>query len=182
MTIRYDSRRVRLARRTCSSLLLAEHYGECYSCQRTATASSRPWPRSTASTDFTFGHPEAPVAEVDASSYSVVRDMNKCIRCRRCVRTCIDLQEVGVLEANRSDQSRDHDVRRPSAGLVVCINCGQCINRCPTGALYAKDETDAVWAAIDDPDQARRHQTAPGAASAMGECFGLEAGTARPSR
>jgi NADH-quinone oxidoreductase subunit G/[NiFe] hydrogenase diaphorase moiety small subunit len=57
---------------------------------------------------FRFGHPEIPVP-IDDSSYSVVRDMNKCIRCRRCVRTCIDMQEVGVLEAtgrsNRTDVS-----------------------------------------------------------------------------
>ncbi len=61
---------------------------------------------------------------------------------------------------------------------VVCINCGQCINRCPTGALRANDPTDEVWAAIDDP---RKHvviQTAPSPRAAIGECFGLPPGTA----
>ena len=62
-------------------------------------------------------------------------------------------------------------------GTVVCINCGQCVNRCPVGALYAKDETDAVWAAIDDPDKHVVIQTAPAPRSAMGELFGLEPGT-----
>jgi NADH dehydrogenase/NADH:ubiquinone oxidoreductase subunit G len=72
--------------------------------------------------------------------------MNKCILCRRCVRTCIDLQEVGVLEAvNRGDRPRSPPSRQ-AAGDVVCINCGQCINRCPTGALGANDPTDEVWA------------------------------------
>jgi len=60
---------------------------------------------------------------------------------------------------------------------VVCINCGQCVNRCPVGALYAKDETDAVWAAIDDPEKHVVIQTAPAPRSAMGELFGLEPGT-----
>jgi NADH-quinone oxidoreductase subunit G/[NiFe] hydrogenase diaphorase moiety small subunit len=33
--------------------------------------------------------------------------MDKCVLCKRCVRTCIDLQEVGVLEAiNRGDKTR----------------------------------------------------------------------------
>jgi NADH-quinone oxidoreductase subunit G/[NiFe] hydrogenase diaphorase moiety small subunit len=63
-------------------------------------------------------------------------------------------------------------------GTAVCINCGQCVNRCPVGALYAKDETDAVWAAIDDPETHVVIQTAPAPRSAMGELFGLEPGTA----
>ncbi len=107
-----------------------------------------------------------------------MRDMNKCIRCRRCVRTCIDLQEVGVLEAaGRSDQTTIVTFDDLPLGDVVCINCGQCVNRCPTGALYAKDETDAVWAAIDDPDKHVVIQTAPAPRAAMGELFGLEPGT-----
>ena len=82
--------------------------------------------------------------------------MNKCVLCRRCVRTCIDLQEVGVLEAlDRGDQTRIATFMDKPLADVVCINCGQCINRCPTGALRANDPTDEVWAAIDDPDQAR---------------------------
>jgi len=178
MTIDTHSRRVRLARRHVLELLLSEHYGECYSCQRNGNCELQALAEEYGITEFRFGHPEAPVAEVDDSSYSVVRDMNKCIRCRRCVRTCIDLQEVGVLEAkNRSDQVEITTFGDRPLGEVVCINCGQCINRCPTGALYAKDETDAVWAAIDDPTKHVVIQTAPAPRSAMGECFGLEPGT-----
>jgi NADH dehydrogenase/NADH:ubiquinone oxidoreductase subunit G len=178
MTIDTHSRRVRLARRHVLELLLSEHYGECYSCQRNGNCELQALAEEYGITDFRFGHPEAPVAEVDSSSYSVVRDMNKCIRCRRCVRTCIDLQEVGVLEAvSRSDSTEITTFGDRPLGEVVCINCGQCINRCPTAALYAKDETDAVWAAIDDPGKHVVIQTAPAPRSAMGECFGLEAGT-----
>jgi iron-only hydrogenase group A len=178
MTIDTHSRRVRLARRHVLDLLLSEHYGDCYSCQRNGNCELQALAEEYGITHFRFGHPEAPVAEVDSSSYSVVRDMNKCIRCRRCVRTCIDLQEVGVLEAvHRSDQTEITTFGDRPLGEVVCINCGQCINRCPTAALYAKDETDAVWAAIDDPDKHVVIQTAPAPRSAMGECFGLEPGT-----
>ncbi|MGC8763305.1 MAG: [FeFe] hydrogenase, group A [Acidobacteriota bacterium] len=61
---------------------------------------------------------------------------------------------------------------------VICINCGQCINRCPTGALTANDPTDLVWAAIDDPSKHVVIQTAPSPRAAIGECFGLPPGTA----
>jgi NADH-quinone oxidoreductase subunit G/[NiFe] hydrogenase diaphorase moiety small subunit len=66
---------------------------------------------------------------------------------------------------------------KPSAE-VVCINCGQCINRCPTGALRANDLTDEVWAAIDDPQKHVVIQTAPSPRAAIGECFGLAPGKA----
>ena len=61
---------------------------------------------------------------------------------------------------------------------MICINCGQCINRCPTGALRANDPTDDVWAAIDDPTKHVVMQTAPSPRAGIGECFGLEPGHA----
>ena len=178
MKINTHSRRVRLARRHVLDLLLSEHYGDCYGCVRNGNCELQSLAEEYGITDFRFGHPDEPVAERDTSSYSVMRDMNKCIRCRRCVRTCIDLQEVGVLEAvNRSDQTAIATFADKPLGDVVCINCGQCVNRCPTGALYAKDETDEVWKAIDDPDTHVVIQTAPAPRAAMGEAFGLEPGT-----
>ena len=169
---------MRKARRHVLELLLSEHYGECYSCVRNGNCELQSLAEEYGIDSFRFGHPEESQFESDDSSYSVMRDMNKCIRCRRCVRTCIDLQEVGVLEAiNRSDETEIATFEDMPLGDVVCINCGQCVNRCPTGALYAKDETDAVWAAIDDPDQARRHPDRPAPRAAMGELFGLEPGT-----
>jgi iron-only hydrogenase group A len=178
MSVNTHSRRVRLARRHVLELLLSEHYGECYSCVRNGNCELQALAEEYGITEFTFGHPEEPVADVDQSSYSVVRDMNKCIRCRRCVRTCIDLQEVGVLEAvGRSNGVTIETFAELPLLEAACINCGQCINRCPTGALYAKDETDAVWEAIDDPDTHVVIQTAPAPRSAMGELFGLEPGT-----
>ncbi|MEE4276419.1 MAG: NADH-dependent [FeFe] hydrogenase, group A6 [Thermoleophilia bacterium] len=178
IVINTHSRRVRQARRHVLDLLLSEHYGDCYSCVRNGNCELQALAEEYGIDRFRFGHPEEPVAELDTSSYSVMRDMNKCIRCRRCVRTCIDVQEVGVFEAvNRSDQTEIAAFADLPLGDVVCINCGQCINRCPTGALYARDETDEVWKAIDDPDTHVVIQTAPAPRSAMGELFGLEPGT-----
>ena len=178
LTVSTHTRRVRKARRHVLELLLSEHYGECYSCVRNGNCELQALAEEYGISEFTFGHPEKSRYAPDLSSYSVKRDMDKCIRCRRCVRTCIDLQEVGVLEAiNRSDETVIATFEDLPLGDVVCINCGQCVNRCPTGALYAKDETDAVWAAIDDPTKHVVIQTAPAPRAAMGELFGLEPGT-----
>ena len=171
------SKAVRIARRHVLDLLLSEHCGDCYSCIRNGICELQKLAEEYGVDSFRFGHEEVAVP-VDSSSYSVVRDMNKCIRCRRCVRTCIDMQEVGVLEAvNRSNKVEISTFMHKPLADVVCINCGQCINRCPTAALYANPALDQVWRALDDPTKHVVIQTAPSPRAAVGEGFGLEPGT-----
>ncbi len=178
INVKTHSSRVRRARRHIIDLLLSDHYGECYSCQRNNNCELQALAKEYGVDFFRFGHPDKPRHTVDNSSYSVVRDMDKCVLCRRCVRTCIDLQEVGVLEAvGRSANTVISTYRDKPLGEVICINCGQCINRCPTGALRANDPTDEVWAAIDDPTKHVVIQTAPSPRAGIGEEFGLEPGT-----
>jgi len=179
LKVKTHTRRVRQARRHIIDLMLSEHHGECYSCARNNNCELQSLAQEYGVDFFRFGHPEEPFHELDHSSHSVLRDMNKCVLCRRCVRTCIDLQEVGVLEAiGRGDQTRIGTFLDKPLAEVICINCGQCINRCPTGALRANDPTDEVWAAIDDPAKHVVIQTAPAPRAAIGECFGLEPGHA----
>lgn len=172
------SPRVRRARRNIVQLLLKNHYGECYSCSRNNNCELQALAKEYGVTTYKFGHIDNPKYRKDESSYAVVRDMNKCVLCRRCVRTCIDLQEVGVLEAaGRGQDTKIETYMDKPLNNVICINCGQCINRCPTGALKAKDPAQEVWEAIDNP---RKHviiQTAPSPRAAIGEEFGLPAGT-----
>jgi NADH-quinone oxidoreductase subunit G/[NiFe] hydrogenase diaphorase moiety small subunit len=175
--IKTSSTMVRKARRHIIDLLLSEHYGECYSCVRNNNCELQSLAKEYGVDSYTFGHVDKPVFEIDLSSYSVVRDMNKCVNCRRCIRTCIDLQEVGVLEAiDRGDKTHVGTFLEKPLADVVCINCGQCINRCPTGALKANDPSDEIWNAIDDPTKHVVIQTAPSPRAAIGEVFGLQPG------
>ncbi len=179
ITVMTHSPKVRHARRHILDMLLSKHVGDCYACSRNNNCELQQLAKEYGVDFFRFGHRSEPIFAKDNSSYSVVRDMNKCILCRRCVRTCIDLQEVGVLEvAHRGAESAVETFMDKPLGEVVCINCGQCINRCPTGALTANDTTDEVWAAIDDPEKHVIMQTAPSPRAGIGECFGLEAGHA----
>ena len=168
---------VRKARRHIVDLLLSEHYGECYTCVRNNNCELQSLAKEYGVDEYTFGHVTEPRFERDNSSPSVVRDMSKCVMCKRCVRTCIDLQEVGVLEAiDRGDQTHISTFLEKPLADVVCINCGQCINRCPTGALHANDPSDEIWEAIDDPTKHVIMQTAPSPRAAIGEMFGQEPG------
>jgi len=172
------SSRVRHARKNILYLLLRNHYGECYSCARNNNCELQTLAKEYGITSYKFGHTDKPRYETDDSSYAVERDMDKCVLCRRCVRSCIDLQEVGVLEAaGRGADTKIATYLDKPLAEVICINCGQCINRCPTGALKAKDPAEEVWRAIDNPEKHVIIQTAPSPRAAIGESFGLPAGT-----
>ena len=178
IAVKTHTPKVRQARRHVLDLLLSKHYGDCCACARNNNCELQSLAKEYGVDCYRFGHPTEPLHPVDRSSVSIVRDMNKCILCRRCVRTCVEMQGVGALEATgRSAHTTISTFLDRPLSDVVCINCGQCINRCPTGALQASDSTDAVWAAIDDPSKHVVIQTAPAPRAGIGEYFGLKAGT-----
>ncbi len=170
---------VRKARRHVIDLLLANHHGDCNTCKRNNNCELQSLATEYGVGSFRFGQPAAPKYTIDRSSGSIVRDMNKCVLCRRCVRTCNELQDVGCLTIEgRGPKSKATTFADKPLSAVTCINCGQCINRCPTGALTEVDQTDEVWTMLDDPTKHVVIQTAPAPRAAIGECFGLEPGTA----
>ena len=178
MTIKTHTERVRKARRNVLELMLANHYGECYTCFRNQNCELQKLAKEYGVDALKFEHVKEPRYKVDKSSASVIRDENKCILCRRCIRTCQDFQGVGALDATQ----RGYDTQIQAfydqpLGDAVCINCGQCITRCPVGALREKDFSDSVWQAIDDPHKIVVIQTAPAPRAAIGEEFGLPPGT-----
>lgn len=178
LKIKTSTEQVRKARRDIIDLLLSEHYGECYACVKNKKCELQNLSMEYGVDNLNFGHVKQPVYEIDTSSTSVMRDMNKCVLCRRCIRTCIDLQEVGVLEAiHRGDETQIGTFLDRPLSEVICINCGQCINRCPTGALFTNDPSDEIWRAIDDPTKHVVIQTAPSPRAAIGEEFGQAPGT-----
>jgi len=169
--------KVRRARENILQLLLRNHIGECYSCGRNNNCELQNLAKEYGITTYKFGHLEKSRYAKDKSSYSVERDMDKCVLCKRCVRSCIDLQEVGVLEAaHRGSKTKIETYVDIPLADTLCINCGQCINRCPTGALKERGIGNEVWEAIDNPEKHVILQTAPSPRAAIGEEFGLPAG------
>jgi len=176
--VRTHTPKIRRARRNVLELLLASHVGECYSCIRNNNCELQQLAMEYGITSYSFGHDNIPKKTSDRSSHSIVRDMDKCILCRRCVRSCIDLQEVGVFTVkNRGISSEIATFQDCSMEEAICINCGQCVNRCPTGALHEKDETEDVWKVLEDSDKHVVIQTAPAPRAGIGESFGLPPGT-----
>lgn len=79
---------------------------------------------------------------VDASTGSVIRNMDKCIKCRRCVDIC-KAQGVGILGTLKTEKGQTVGAKN---GMKAdgCIRCGRCVEVCPTGALYMQEHKDEV--------------------------------------
>ena len=111
-------------------------------------------------------------------SPSIIRDMDKCIMCRRCETMCNQVQTVGALSAvNRGFDAVVATSFEAPLNETVCTYCGQCVQVCPVGALTEHDSTWEVVEALNDPDKIVVVQTAPAVRAALGEEFGLEPGT-----
>jgi len=177
MVIRTNSERVRKTRKLLYELLLSDHPRECLSCGRNQSCELQKLGEMIGVEDPRFDG-ERSKSAVDDTSPSIVRDMSKCVLCRRCVTVCNDIQGVGVLNVqNRGFKT----VIGPAAELALdtgnCSFCGQCTVVCPVGALQEKDSTKAVWKALSDKGKRVVVQTAPAVRAALGEEFGYEPGT-----
>lgn len=177
LEIKTSTPKVLEARRAVLELILSDHDRSCLTCKRNQTCELQSLANEMGIEDIEFPG-ERIIKTIDELSPSIVRDNNKCILCRRCVAACAKTQGVFAIGMqNRGFKTQIGSEFGKSLNDVACINCGQCIAACPTGALTEKDATKEVWAALNDPDKYVVFQTAPAVRVAIGEEFGLPIGT-----
>ncbi|HWQ58529.1 MAG TPA: NADH-dependent [FeFe] hydrogenase, group A6 [Clostridia bacterium] len=177
LELRTNSSKVLEARRAVLELILSDHDRSCLTCKRNQSCELQSLANELGIEDIEFDG-ERIVKTIDELSPSVVRDNNKCILCRRCVAACDSVQGVYAIGMqNRGFRTQIGSEFGKSLGDIACINCGQCIAACPTGALTEKDSTKEVWEALADPKKFVVFQTAPSIRVAIGEEFGLPIGT-----
>lgn len=179
MNILTNSMKVRQARKHVVELLLSEHNADCTKCIKNGHCELQ-----VISNEYRIGNHlfldlvKEKDKVMDISTPSIAKDDSKCIRCQRCVRTCMDMQSVNALTvAYKGNKTRISTFLNKPLNDVVCTNCGQCINRCPTGSLTERTYVDQVFEAVYDPSKFVLVQTAPATRVAIGEEFGLEPGT-----
>jgi NADP-reducing hydrogenase subunit HndD len=178
MDIHTNTLKVRNARKHIVELLLSEHRADCTKCYKNQNCELQ-----SLANEFAFGDHifldlvEGRKYSIDRSSPSFTKDDSKCIRCQRCVRTCTELQHISAIAvANKGQHQKISSFHDRPMSHVVCTNCGQCVNRCPTGALIEKTYIDQVWDAIYDPEKHVVVQTAPAVRVALGEDLGYDPG------
>ena len=178
MQILTNSLKVRAARKHVIELLLSEHQADCTKCYKNGKCELQNLANEFSVGDYIFlDLTDLKDYTIDRFSPSIQKDDSKCIRCQRCVRTCEQLQGVNALTvAYKGDRQKISTFEELSMAEVICTNCGQCVNRCPTGALVERSCLDEVWDAILNPEKHVVVQTAPAVRVGLGEELGLKPG------
>ena len=176
MVVHTNSPRVINARRTVVELILSDHPNDCLQCEKSGDCELQALAVKLGIREIPFKG-EQSTYKTD-TTLSVYRDMNKCVMCRRCETMCNKIQSVGALSGvNRGFQAVVSPAFEQPLGESSCVNCGQCVQVCPVGALTLVDNIGDVMKAIADPKKTVVVQTAPAVRVALGEEFGMEPGT-----
>jgi len=176
MVVNTHSIRAINARRTVMELILSDHPTDCLICAKSGNCDLQSMAHNLGIRQIHYQGEQSHYRK--DTSPSIIRDVDKCIMCRRCEMMCNEVQTVGVLSAiNRGFNSVVSPAFEMNLDHSVCTYCGQCVAVCPTGALTEVDDTGKVVRLLSDPTKTVIVQTAPAVRAALGEEFDLEAGT-----
>jgi NADP-reducing hydrogenase subunit HndD len=176
MEVQTHNIRVLNARKTVMELILSDHPFECLVCAKSGTCDLQHMAIKMGIREIPYKGEQSTYKE--DTSPAILRDVDKCIMCRRCETMCNDIQTVGVLSAiNRGFSSVVAPAFERNLDHSECTYCGQCVAVCPTAALTEVDHTNQVIHHLADPTKTVIVQTAPAVRAALGEEFGMEPGT-----
>lgn len=182
MVVRTNSPRALNARKMMIELLLSDHPTDCLECVKNANCELQKLAADMGIRKIRYKG-EISMHKLDLTSPAIVRDMSKCILCRRCVTACNDVQKVNLLTTiGRGFDSVVSTFFDEPLTESNCTFCGQCIAACPVGALTEVQTYPKVWEMLDNKEKYVVVQTAPAVRVALGEEFNLEPGTITTSR
>ncbi len=176
MKVHTSTLRVLNARKTVLELILSDHPNDCLICPKSGNCDLQSLAVKLKIREIPFAG-EQSTYKIETSP-SLIRDMNKCIFCRRCEMMCNEVQTVGALGAiNRGFSAIISPAFEQPLTTSECTFCGQCVAVCPVGALTEMDHTNRLINDLNNPRKTVIVQTAPAVRAALGEEFGLPAGT-----
>ena len=129
------------ARKTNLELLLANHPEDCLTCHKNGECKLQEYAYIY---DVKFGafDGEKHGYPVEDDNPFIVRDMNKCILCGKCIRMCEEIQGNNAIDfAYRGFKAKvgpAMDSTLSDTEVSNCVFCGNCVAVCPVGALSEK--------------------------------------------
>lgn len=177
MVVKTASPKVIAARKNIMELILARHPQDCLNCSKNGSCELQKIARNLNMTRPNRYEQDIRSARFDDSSPSIVRDMRKCILCNRCVEVCSGKQ--GVMVMAKENRGFDTVIVPPYGKKLVdtsCVNCGQCVQVCPVGAISINDDTEKVYSQIE-VGKTMVVQIAPSVRITLAESLGYAPGT-----
>ena len=176
MVVHTHTKRVINARKTVMELILSNHPAECLTCSSNGHCELQNIAHDLGIREIRYKG-EMSTFKIDRSP-AIVRNLNKCIMCRRCETMCESIQTVGALTAvNRGFNAAVSTAFERDIAGSTCSYCGQCVSVCPVNALSGRNTQQPVMEALEYPTKIVIAQTAPAVRTALGRDFGYEPGT-----
>ena len=182
MVVKTATPRVIKYRRSLLELIFARHPQDCLTCRKNDLCELRQVAEKLSAHHDTYYRYDPHPGTVDDSSPSIVRDPAKCILCGRCISVCSEVQSVHAITKNNRGYTTE--VTLPYGRKLAdtpCVNCGQCYQVCPTGAITINDNVHKVYAAAEEGKDLVI-QVAPSVRINLAECLGEEPGTVSTGR
>jgi len=147
MEVHTETPRVNQSRLITMELIMANHHGDCLTCASNQQCELQKIARylDIDQEHFDQLRKGTQIYPVDNSHPAFERDLNKCILCAKCVRACNEIAGVGAIGL----AFRGYSAKVATSGdkpilESICESCGECLARCPTGALVPKHEKQAT--------------------------------------
>jgi len=147
MVVYTDTQKVNKSRRISMELIIANHPNDCLACLKNQECQLQVVAKYLGVDLERYGRMRKTTVKhpIDTSHPGFDRDPNKCILCAKCVRACNEIACVGAIDlAFRGYETKVSTFGDKSILESVCESCGECLSRCPTGALIPKNTQQAT--------------------------------------
>jgi formate dehydrogenase major subunit len=142
MVVRTDAEGARRVQRMVVELMLTKHNEDCQTCVKDSNCKLQEVANyvGIASERMAMLRRSVPEIEVDESNPFFNIDRTRCILCGICIRTCEQINGVTALDfAFRGENTAVATLGNKQLTESTCESCGECLVRCPTGALARKN-------------------------------------------